>query len=227
MTASLRICRMPITEYLDGWQWQQDTAAQVRQGADDTLALLQHSPVYTIGRRFRSEHLLISQHELTAVGADVVETNRGGSITFHGPGQIVGYPILNLRRAGLSPRNFVCRLEETLIRTLASFGIQGYRIAGRPGVWTKLGKIAAIGARVERGTTLHGFALNVHIDLSNFDAIIPCGIQGATVTSMAQLLDPNPQYADVELALANNFLHLFGYSTEGRMPACQTVGAHQ
>ncbi len=221
---NLRVVRMPLTGYEQAWQWQLDTAAEVRQGASDVLALLQHSPVYTFGRRVRPEHLLVSAEALQASGAEVVETNRGGDITFHGPGQIVGYPIVNLRRLELGPVDYVCRLEETLILTLQRFGITGYRVEGRPGVWTDDGKIAAIGVRVEGGVTLHGFALNVDTDLTYFDAIVPCGLEGTTVTSMTRLLDAAPPYAEVEHALADEFAQVFGYRVE-EQTSNQKIGA--
>lgn len=210
---------MPVTPYEAAWQWQQETAAAIRAGAPDTLALLQHTPVYTFGRRVRPEHLLVTREALQASGASVVETNRGGDVTFHGPGQVVGYPILNLRQLGLGPVDYVCRLEETLIRVLARFGIEGARVAGRPGVWTEAGKIAAIGVRVSGGVTMHGFALNVAPDLARFDAIVPCGLPDTSVTSMAKELGSAPDNADVERAIMEEFAEVFGYSR----PAVDTV----
>ena len=225
MKTRLRTVRMPVTDYARAWQWQQDTAEAVRRGGPDVLALLQHSPVYTFGRRVRPEHLLVTREELVAAGADVVETNRGGDVTFHGPGQVVGYPILNLRRLELGPVDYVCRLEEALILTLARFGITGYRVGGRPGVWTEAGKIAAIGVRVEGGVTLHGFALNVDPDLSFFDAIVPCGLQGTSVTSMSRLLPETPGIPDVEQVIAEEFARVLDYVPEPAEPAHQEIGA--
>jgi len=223
MSAALRIVRMTETDYETAWRWQLDTAAAVRAGAPDTLALLQHPPVYTFGRRVRAEHLLVSEERLAARGAAVVETNRGGDITFHGPGQVVGYAILNLRRLGLGPVDYVCRLEEALIGVLARAGITGYRVRGRPGVWTDGGKIAAIGVRLEGGVTLHGFALNVHTDLSYFDAIVPCGLEGTSVTSMSRLLSAPPRLVDVEHAIVEEFARVLGYEVETSV-ARQKIG---
>ena len=223
MSAALRIVRMTETDYETAWRWQVDTAVSVRAGAPDTLALLQHPPVYTFGRRVRAEHLLLSEERLAARGAAVVETNRGGDITFHGPGQVVGYAILNLRRLGLGPVDYVCRLEEALIGVLARAGITGYRVRGRPGVWTDGGKIAAIGVRLEGGVTLHGFALNVHTDLSYFDAIVPCGLEGTSVTSMSRLLSAPPRLVDVEHAIVEEFARVLGYEVETSV-ARQKIG---
>jgi lipoate-protein ligase B len=171
---------------------------------------VEHLPVYTFGRRVRSEHLLVAAHELNLRGADVVESDRGGDITFHGPGQIVGYPILDLKKRGLGPSDYVRGLEEVLIRALDRFGIVAMRSPGRPGVWVGNSKIAALGVRVRGGVTTHGFALNVSTDLSWFDAIIPCGLTGAGVTSMeAQVGGGHFKISDVEDALVTEFEGVF------------------
>jgi lipoate-protein ligase B len=169
----------------------------------------------------------LSREHLEAAGVAVVETNRGGDITFHGPGQIVGYPILNLRQMQIGPVDYVCRLEEVVIGTLAQFGIEAYRIEKRPGVWTEAGKIAAIGVRVESGVTLHGFALNVETDLSFFDAIVPCGLEGTTVASMARVLETAPKLVAVEDVVVDEFEHVFGYAPEPIGSANMQTGAAQ
>jgi lipoyl(octanoyl) transferase len=194
-----------LVDYATAWRWQQHTAEAVGNGSPEALALLQHPPVYTFGRRIRPEHLLVSPDVLRQRGADVVETSRGGDLTFHGPGQLVGYPILNLRDRSLGPKDYVRLLEETLIRTLERFGVDGQRSPGRPGVWTDAGKIAAIGVRIERGVSLHGFALNVDVDLSWFDAIVPCGLADARIASMSQIIGPNPGVDAVAAVLAIEF----------------------
>jgi lipoyl(octanoyl) transferase len=162
----------------------------------DLLLLLEHSPVLTLGRNAGREHVLLSEEELRARGAEVVETNRGGDVTYHGPGQLVGYPIVDLRgtiRAEgkrLGPVDFVRHVEETLIRTTADYGIVTGRVSGRTGVWTWPSgtipekKIAAIGIHVSMGITSHGFALNVTTDLRDFEWIVPCGIADRSVTSL-------------------------------------------
>jgi lipoate-protein ligase B len=199
----------PITPYEDAWRWQQATARSVRHGGDEALALLQHPPVYTFGRRVNPEHLLASPEVLKARGAEVVESNRGGDVTFHGPGQLVGYPILDLLRRDLGPAEYVRLLEDTLIRACRDFGVEARRVAGRPGVWTPEGKIGAIGVRIEGGVSLHGFALNVDVDLSWFEAIVPCGLTDATVTSMTQCLGASPGIAAVTEAVARHFFPVF------------------
>jgi lipoate-protein ligase B len=219
MTRPVNLHLFPVTPYADAWRWQRDAADAVRRGGDEALAMLQHPPVYTFGRRARPEHLLVPPAELRARGAEVIETNRGGDLTFHGPGQIVGYPILDLRARGLGPGEYVWLLEEVLLRTLRRFGVEARRTPGRPGVWTGQGKIAAIGVRIERGMSLHGFALNVDVDLSWFDAIVPCGITDASVTSMAQVLGVSPGVGAVMEALAEEFAAVFDVTMTMRQAA--------
>jgi lipoate-protein ligase B len=214
----LDVYRLPITPYSEAWQWQVETAEIVRSGAPEALAFLQHTPVYTLGRRTRPEHLLVPSDALRALGAEVIETNRGGDVTFHGPGQLVGYSILRLRQRDLGPAEYVRLLEETLMRTLARFDIDSGRSPGRPGVWTDEGKIATIGVRIERGVSLHGFALNVDTDLSWFDAIVPCGIAEGGTTSIAQYLDPPPTIDAVTSVLVREFATVFGVTPESTAP---------
>ena len=177
---------------------------------DDVLLLMEHSPVLTLGRNAGREHVLLSDSDLNARGAELVETNRGGDVTYHGPGQLVGYPIFDLRgpiRAQgkrLGPVDFVRQIEEALIRTTADYGVVTERVAGRTGVWTRSSgtipekKIAAIGIHVSMGITSHGFALNVTTDLRDFDWIVPCGIADRSVTS----LEMESTTADLSLQMA-------------------------
>jgi lipoate-protein ligase B len=167
-------------------------AAKVRAGESEAMALLEHWPVFTFGRRVRAEHLLVEPAKLCRRGATVFETDRGGDVTFHGPGQLVVYPILDLRRRRIGPCDYVQKLEATIIQTLRRFDVAADRWPGRPGVWFGRTKIAAIGVRVHDGISTHGLALNVATDLSWFDAIIPCGLSDAGVTSMAKVLDYDP-----------------------------------
>ena len=162
------------------------TPARFAGQVADALYLLEHPHVITMGKRGGWEHLKTRRDALAARGVTLHETTRGGDITYHGPGQLIGYPILNLRELGTGARGYVERLEAVLIEALARFGIRAGRVEGRTGVWTGGRKIAAIGVRVTRGVTSHGFALNVHTDLSYFDHIVPCGISDADVTSMAR-----------------------------------------
>jgi lipoyl(octanoyl) transferase len=182
----------------------------VREGDDPALILLEHPPVYTLGGRGKDEHVLLSAEALRARGADVVRCDRGGDVTFHGPGQIVGYPILDLRRYDQGPVWYVRSLEAMLIDVLAGFGIAAERSAGRPGVWAGDEKIAAIGVRVSGGVTTHGFALNVNTDLSYFAHIVPCGIPNAGVTSMQRHAGTLLDLRAVEDAVAASFGRQFG-----------------
>jgi lipoyl(octanoyl) transferase len=179
MRAELRATSLGRVGYLEGWRLQEAVAARVAAGGPERLLLLEHDPVYTIGRRGTLDHLTASPSELRAAGASVYRVDRGGDITYHGPGQLVGYPIVSL---GDAPDvvAYVRALEDGLRATLADFGIASRTIDGKTGVWVTLrdgrdAKIAAIGVRVSRGVTRHGFALNVDVDLVGFARMIPCG----------------------------------------------------
>ena len=191
----------------------------------DVLLLLEHPPVITLGRNAKPEHVLRSPEALAAEGVELAECDRGGDVTFHGPGQIVGYPIFDLRacprpaclpprtgRLELGPVDFVRALEEVLIRTAASCGVPAQRIPGLTGVWTTTEparKFAAIGIHVARGVTSHGFALNVNPDLAAFDAIVPCGLHGRQVTSLAREAATPWDPAAVLPRLRREFLDVF------------------
>lgn len=187
MGARCTLFRPGLVPYLDARRFQEHLVTSVRAGGDWALILLEHPPVYTLGARARAEHLLFDASRFAALGAEVHETDRGGDVTFHGPGQLVGYPIIDLRSYGQGPVWYVRSLEQALIDALASFGIVAGRSEGRPGVWVGEEKIASIGVRVSRGVTKHGFALNVNTDLAYFDHIVPCGLPGVRVTSMERL----------------------------------------
>jgi lipoate-protein ligase B len=185
----MRVVRPGRVGYAEALAMQRAAATDVRAGrAPETLFLLTHPPVVTMGRRGSLDHVLFSRDELAARGVEIVETDRGGDVTFHGPGQVVGYPILDLRKRGLGPHTYLRFLEKTLIEVLATYGIDAFRDPKHTGVWTSQGKIAAMGIRVSAGVSLHGFALNVDTDLAYFGLIVPCGIQGRAVTSMQQVL---------------------------------------
>lgn len=186
---TLRVVRPGRVAYATALAWQREAAAALRDGrGGETLFLLTHPPVVTMGRRATGDHVLFSNEELAARGVEVVETDRGGDVTFHGEGQVVGYPILDLRRRGLGAHTYLRFLEATLIGVLATYGIESYRDAEHTGVWTRAGKIAAMGIRVSAGVSLHGFALNANTDLAYFGLIVPCGIEGRAVTSMQAVL---------------------------------------
>jgi lipoyl(octanoyl) transferase len=182
-SAPIEVRRLGTVDYQTAWELQRELADARAAGGPDTLLLLQHPPVYTAGRRTLPE-------ERPVDGTPVVETDRGGKITWHGPGQLVGYPIIGLAEP-LDVVNFVRRLEESLITVCASLGLGTGRVEGRSGVWIAADevhparKIAAIGIRVARATTLHGFALNCDCDLGAFGSIVPCGIADAGVTSLS------------------------------------------
>jgi lipoyl(octanoyl) transferase len=203
------LLRPGLTPYQDAWQLQQRIAEAVRDGGTPAILLLEHPPVYTLGVRGNPEHLLLTREAYRSRGADVRRTDRGGDVTFHGPGQLVGYPILPIRDWGQGPVAYVRSLEAALIDVLARFGIAAERAEGLPGAWVRGEKIAAIGVRISRGVTTHGFALNVNTDLDYFKQIIPCGNASAGVTSMRQLtnetFDMRAVEDEVAAALARRF----------------------
>jgi lipoyl(octanoyl) transferase len=211
VTSPLHLLRLPLTDYDAARRWQRAVRDAVWNGGEEYLALLQHPPVYTFGRRLRPEHLLLDSEVLAALGARLVETDRGGDVTFHGPGQIVGYPVLDLRRHGLMAVDYVRLLEQTMLDALAGFGVAAERSAGRPGVWAGPAKIGAVGVRIQGGVATHGFALNVDPDLSWFEAIVPCGLAGVSVTSIKAILGSAPSLEVVQDALADAFAALFGF----------------
>ncbi len=162
----------------------------------DTLLLLEHPPTFTIGRRGNMGNLLAAENYLSKAGIHFEVISRGGDITYHGPGQLVGYPIMDLNGMGRDVHKYLRNLEETIIVSLADFGIRGRRIKGITGVWTKWSKIASIGVGVRRWVTYHGFALNVNTDLSYFDMIVPCGIENVKMTSIQRWLGKK-EYIDM------------------------------
>ena len=159
----------------------------------DTLLLLEHPPTFTIGRRGNMGNLLAAKNYLSKAGIHFEVISRGGDITYHGPGQLVGYPIMDLNGMGRDVHKYLRNLEETIIVSLGDFGIRGRRIKGITGVWTKWHKIASIGVGVRRWVTYHGFALNVNTDLSYFDMIVPCGIENVKMTSIQRWLAKNEE----------------------------------
>ena len=177
----------------------------------DQLLLLEHPPVVTLGVRARNDrsHVLASDEELAREGVAVFESGRGGDVTYHGPGQLVGYPIVDLRPDRCDVHRYVRDIEEVLIRVAARFGIQAERHHGLTGVWVGSEKLAAIGVRVARWITSHGFALNVSTDLSRFNLIVPCGIADRGVTSVEHLMGCRVPIADVERATVTAFCDVF------------------
>ena len=204
-----------ILDYRTAWKLQEEIHAQVLEGAEERLLFVEHPPVITFGRRPGiSKHLIASEEVLKSRGVDVVESDRGGDITFHGPGQLVAYPIVRIADHGLSVSGYVHTLEKVIMDTLRGFEITSHADPSAVGVWVEggrgLAKIAAIGVRIRRGVSLHGLALNVSTDLSFFDLIVPCGIADRSVTSLSQLLgDRAPAMNDVKRALSETFLRRF------------------
>jgi len=195
--------------YGDAWALQRALlAARQADQIADTLLLLEHPPVITIGRAGHAANILIPREALAARGFEVFEIERGGDVTYHGPGQLLGYPILNLRALDEDVVRFVRLLEATLIRVLETFGIEAARRRGYPGVWGGEAKIAAIGVAVKRKVTMHGFALNVDPDLGHFALINPCGL-GKPVTSVARLLGRHVELAEVHPAVRRAFAEVF------------------
>ena len=189
-----RIIRAGVVPYRAAWDWQVAIAGQVRRGAaPETLLLLEHPHTYTRGRLAPDDHLLRDEASLVAQGIAVVATDRGGLATYHGPGQLVAYPVIRLRGRG-GPHWYVRALEQVIIASLAEFGLAAATVDGLTGVWTGDGqrKIAAIGVKIAGGVAYHGFAINVDPDLRMFDGIIPCGIADRGVTSLAVELPPAP-----------------------------------
>ncbi|MCE2463620.1 MAG: lipoyl(octanoyl) transferase LipB [Dehalococcoidia bacterium] len=201
-----RVVRAGVVEYLKSWEVQRALAQEVADGMQpNTLILLEHPPVYTIGRRGSRDHVMLDDVELSELGISLHEIDRGGQVTFHGPGQLVAYPVLDIREWG-GPVKYVRTLERVIIRTLADFGITAGLIEGLTGVWAGDRKIAAIGVKISSGITYHGLALYVNTDLSGFDHIVPCGITDRDVTSMKkQLGEP----VDVDL-VAYSLVYHFG-----------------
>jgi lipoyl(octanoyl) transferase len=215
----LQIRQLGILDYADAWQLQRETADARLSGGPDTLLLLEHRAVYTAGKRTEA-------HERPIDGTPVIDSDRGGKITWHGPGQLVGYPVIKLAEP-MDVLNYVRRLEQSLISICADFGLEAGRVDGRSGVWLPATadrpdrKIAAIGIRVARGIALHGFALNCDCDLSAFSAIVPCGIADAGVTSLSAELGRRVGVADVRVRVAE----AVGDALDGRLPLPAAVAS--
>ena len=214
---TLLVRRLGRVEYDAALQLQKETEQRVKlKEQPDTLFLLEHPHVFTLGRRAKQEGMMVSDELIKSLGVDVFEINRGGKITYHGLGQIVGYPIFNLSPDREDVHKFVRDIEEVLIRTLADFDIESFRVSGYTGVHTSQGKVAAIGVHIARWVTTHGFALNVNTDLSYFNLILAC--DGEPVTSMERLLGHEIEMKKVEDHIVKHFLDVFE-SSELRLQA--------
>lgn len=187
---------------------------QQQTQTENYLLWVEHTPVITLGKSGKSEHLLLDENQLKKKGIEYYPTNRGGDITFHGPGQLVGYPILDLDNFFTDIHKYLRFLEEAIILTLEEYGLKGARSDGETGVWLDVGtpfarKICAMGVKASRWVTMHGFALNINTDLSYFEYIIPCGIQGKAVTSVEKELGRNVPFEEVKTKLKVHFADLF------------------
>jgi len=201
-------------DYLEARELQIALLEKVHAGAEpNTMLLLEHPHVYTKGRLSKQTDVLLPEEELAKKGIPVYETDRGGQVTYHGPGQLVVYPIINLREWG-GPVKYVRALEQVVIATLAEMGITANCESGNTGVWTDHGKIAAIGVKISRGIAFHGLALNVNTDLSLYENIIPCGITDRSVTSMAAILGEPVDLELVRYGMVYQFGHEFGFRIE-------------
>ena len=202
---TIDVVRLPgLTPYADGLAHQKRTCAAVESGdTGDTLLLLEHTPVITLGRNAEEKNLLRSRSAFEAIGIEVLEADRGGDVTYHGPGQLVAYPIINLSYRKQSVGWYLRHLEEAIITVLKQYGLTGTRVEGMTGVWVNGAKVAAIGIGVRNWITYHGMALNIDPNMEHFDLIVPCGIANKPVTSLRTLLnDSTPAITDVADAFA-------------------------
>ena len=207
-----QIIDLGTIDYRRAWDLQVQLAQAVHDRQQpDTLLLLEHPHVYTKGRLSQDEHLLLTPTQLAERGIDLVETDRGGQITYHGPGQLVAYPVVNLRDWG-GPLKYLRTLEQIIIQTLQDFGIDAELAPGLTGVWLADRKIAAIGVKISRGVAHHGFAINVNTDLSYFDNIVPCGITDRRVTSMQEILGEPVDLDGVKRSVARHLGQRMGFS---------------
>ena len=214
--------------YVEAWEFQRRLVEERGENrCPDTLVLLEHEPVFTFGRRTKADHWGGDEEALRRLGYGVYPIERGGSVTYHGPGQLVGYPILRLRDFCAGPKPYVGKLEDVLIRVLKEWGITGRRVDKWRGVWVgdsepPLQKIAAVGVRITRGVTMHGFALNVDVDVKPFDLITPCGIEGCQVTSMAKALGIQLNRGEVRERVAHHFGEVFRLEWEEKEGECSS-----
>ncbi|MEO9078064.1 MAG: lipoyl(octanoyl) transferase LipB [Rhodanobacter sp.] len=214
----LKIRRLGRHPYEATWQAMSTFTDNRNDETPDELWLLEHDPVFTLGQAGKMEHVLAPGD------IPVVPVDRGGQVTYHGPGQIVGYPLIDLRRAGVGVRELVNRIEQSLIDTMAHWNVIAVRHEGAPGVYVGAAKVAALGLRVRRGCSFHGLAFNVAMDLEPFQRINPCGYKGLAVTQLLDLGGPS-QLAEVEDVLVQAFCHQFGFVAEPAAPVLPELPA--
>jgi lipoyl(octanoyl) transferase len=203
-----------LIDYKKAWDLQNEIYnKRLHNEVNDTLLLLEHPHTYTLGKVAAKENLLSNDDQLKQLGISVYEIDRGGDITYHGPGQIVGYPIINLSEWNEDTHKYLRGLEEVLMQTCSEYGLESERNSKFTGVWLKDRKIAAIGIKVSRWITMHGFAFNVNTNLSYFDGIIPCGIKDKEVTSLSRELGKNIDLNEVKKVITEKFKEIFGYDS--------------
>lgn len=208
-------CRLGTLDYAEALRLQKKLQSQrVRGEIGDIVLLLEHPPVLTMGRSAKAQHVLAPRELLEARGIQVHEVGRGGDVTYHGPGQLVAYPIIDLKPDRKDVRKYVSSLEETMIRTCADFGLAARRVEGLNGAWIGRHKVGAVGVRISRWVTMHGLALNANTNLRHFELIVPCGIQDKAVTSLSVELGRPVSVADVIAPLAAHFAALYDAEIE-------------
>lgn len=218
--AAVTLIDIGTTRHAEALALQRSIVAAKKAGdPTDYLIFVEHPPVVTLGRKADETHLVVPRERLIARGVDVVDIERGGDVTYHGPGQLVGYPIIDLKARGLGLTEYLRLLEGALIDALGGFGIEAGRRKGLTGVWSERGKLAAIGVAVTRWVTFHGFALNVSTELSEFGIIVPCGLAGERVTSMKSVLGREVEMAAVKREVAAALGRALGANIEpGKAP---------
>jgi lipoyl(octanoyl) transferase len=215
-----RVAQLGRLDYAEGLRLQRELVAQRKvEAIPDTLLLLEHPHVYTLGRNAKRQHLLVSDEQLRALGAQLFETDRGGDITYHGPGQLVGYPIFDLAKHRRDIAWFMRSLEEVFIGVARDFGVAAGRLEGAPGVWVGNDKLVAMGVHVSRWVTSHGFAFNVSTDLRYFDWIVPCGLRGKGATSLEKLLGHLVEMEAVIERVVKRFAEVFDLQIEVSRPS--------
>lgn len=218
---TLEVRRLGVVSYADGLELQRSLVEQRRAGdVPDQLLLLEHPPVITLGVKTRNDrsHIIASPDLLQREGVEVFETGRGGDVTYHGPGQLVGYPIIDLKPDRCDVHQYVRDIEEVMIRAAGQFGVSAQRMPGLTGAWVGDEKLAAIGVRIARWITSHGFAFNVNTTLTHFDFIVPCGIPGKGVTSLEKLVGHPVPMAEVEEAIVKSFSQVFNVDVITAIP---------
>jgi lipoate-protein ligase B len=214
MRSELYVLDLGQKNYRETWDLQKELhRLRVESAIPDTMILVEHEPVVTMGKSGKEKNLLLPRSLLKEEGIEYYDIERGGDVTFHGPGQLVGYLIFDIKKGLTGIKPFMHKIEDAVIETLRAFGIESCRKENLIGIWTSKGKICSIGVAVQRWVSFHGFALNVNTDLKYFDLIVPCGIAGITMTSMAQNLGNTVAISDVKEKIIDSFTDIFEKET--------------